>query len=168
MAPTTATCHPHVPRRPIIGSQPGASRTPSGAGGAGRAPPGPNPPARSPGSAAIGNRADHGPRPPYQARGPVHHAPTAWNVDRSPVKPRLTRRRSFSDDRRADDVEPQGNLHRIPHSSKHRVPSRFQEERAVSDDFAQSTRTATTSREPLTVASGIPIRGPGEDRQLNA
>ena len=46
-----------------------------------------------------GNRADHGPRPHlHQARGPVRHAATAGNTGKRPVKPRLTRPRSFRDD----------------------------------------------------------------------
>jgi hypothetical protein len=54
----TTTAHPPVPRRPIIGSQPGASRTPTAPAGLR---PVLDPPTRSPGSAAAGEQGT--PRP---------------------------------------------------------------------------------------------------------
>ena len=93
----TTTTHPPVPRRPIIGSRPGASRTPAAPGSAGQAY------ARSLTAraahqrrAAIGKQGTPGPRESPRA-SPACPQP-AENRDKRLHTGRLTRPRSFRDD----------------------------------------------------------------------
>src|SRR6266571_1139781 len=103
----TTTAHPPVPRRPIIGSRPAASRTPDGAGFAGRAAPGPL--TRTGPLTRIGSsRGTRQTTAPGRAAGPRASPAcprTPPKHGQNPVKPRLTRPRSFR-----DDIEPDAGV----------------------------------------------------------
>jgi hypothetical protein len=96
----TTTAHPPVPRRPIIGSRPAASRTPDGAGFAGRAAPGPltrtGPLSRIGSSRGTGQTT--GPRLSSRPAGQSGMPSNAPKHGQNPVKPPLTRPRSFRED----------------------------------------------------------------------
>ena len=93
----TTTTHPPVPRRPIIGSRPGASRTPASRAPQARlarslTPPGPI----TRDGQLSGNRARPGPR--ESPRASPACPPQAENRDKRLHTGRLTRPRSFRDD----------------------------------------------------------------------